>query len=147
MSLQRVTAPRSVWQYFHSKLGLHPSDDFRGVCHMRDGVEVGERANMDDVAVAVAYNGFVGRTCFMHTVIERPECVTRKVVREAFEYPFVVCGCEAVVALVDSLNEAALSFDKRLGFTEVARIKNAGPEADLVILRMYRSECRWLRPH
>lgn len=147
MTMPRMEAPKQVWQYFHIKLGLHPSDDFRGVCHLRPDLVPGQPVGMDDVAVAVAYNGFVGRTCFMHTVIPRPECVTRAIVREAFNYPFVVCGCEAIVALVDSNNDAALRFDTRLGFKEVARIANAGPEADLVIMRMLRSECRWLRPH
>lgn len=147
MTMPRVETPAVVWQFFNAKLGLHPSEDFRGVCHLRPDLVPGMPVGMEDVAVAVAYNGFVGRCCFMHTVITRPECVTRAVVREAFNYPFVVCNCEAIVALVDSGNEAALSFDKRLGFTEIARIPHAGPEGDLVILRMLRSECKWLRPH
>jgi RimJ/RimL family protein N-acetyltransferase len=97
--------------------------------------------------VAVGYNGFVGRTCCMHVVVNKPEHMTRSIVREAFEYPFLRAGCEAVIGLVDSVNQAAIDFDKRLGFVEVARIAHAGLEGDLVILRMLRSECRWLRPH
>jgi RimJ/RimL family protein N-acetyltransferase len=133
--------------FFHDRLGLHWSADFRGVLHVPDEY-TGQVADPSQVAVAVGYNSFIGRTCCMHTVIQRPDLVSPRIVREAFEFPFEVCGCEAVLALVDSLNEAALSFDKKLGFREVARIPGGGPEADLIVLQMLRSECRWLRkPH
>jgi hypothetical protein len=140
------TDNRMVWEYFHRELGLHESDDFRGVLHVPDEYQ-GMAARMEHVAVAVGYNAFIGKTCCMHTVIRRPEKVTRSVVREAFEFPFAVAGCVAVLALVDSTNEAALSFDKKLGFTEILRIPDGGLDGDLVVLQMLRSECRWLRPH
>lgn len=140
----QATDARLVHQFFHDRLGLHWSEDFRGVVHVPDEY-ANRQASMDHVAVAVAYNAFVGRTCCMHTVIQRPDLVSPRIVREAFEFPFVVANCEAVLGLVDSKNEAALSFDKKLGFKEIAVIPNGGPEADLVVLRMLRSECRWLR--
>jgi RimJ/RimL family protein N-acetyltransferase len=73
--------------------------------------------------------------------------MTRTIVREAFEFPFQVAGCVAVLALVDSTNEAALRFDAHLGFREVMRVPDGGLEGDLVVLQMLRSECKWLRPH
>jgi hypothetical protein len=141
-----ITDPRKVWEYFHRELGLHESDDFRGVLHVPDEFR-GMTARPEHVAVAVGYNSFIGRTCCMHTVITRPASVTRSVVREAFEFPFNVAGCVAVIALVDSTNEAALSFDKKLGFQEIHRIPEGGMDGDLIIMQMLRSECRWLRPH
>jgi len=142
---QPITQQGAVFAYFNEKLGLHPSDDFRGVCHLSPHLPPDMPRAMDDVAVAVGYNGFIGRACCMHVVINRPEYFSRKILREAFEYPFLVAGCEAVIGLVDSVNQAAVDFDKRIGFVEVARIAHAGLEGDLVILRMLRSECRWLR--
>jgi L-amino acid N-acyltransferase YncA len=138
---------RVVWEFFHDRLGLHESQDFRGVLHIPEE-HVGNPMSMDHVAVAVGYNSFVGRTCCMHTVIQRPEMVTPRIVREAFEFPFVICSCEAVLGLVDSTNDAALNFDTKLGFREIARVPNGGTEGDLVVLQMLRNECRWLRkPH
>ncbi len=133
-------------RYLNEQLGVHPSADFRGVLWVPD-----EYRNMlsrpEHVAVAVGYNGFVGKTCCMHVVITRPELVTPRVVRRAFEYPFEKADCVAVIALVDSDNAAALRFDTRLGFREVDRIPGGGITGDLVVMRMLRSECRWLRPH
>jgi hypothetical protein len=135
-----------VWEFFNDRLGIHHSNDFRGVIHVPDECK-DQPARMDDVGVAVGYNAFIGKTCCMHVVIQRPEMVTPRVVREAFEFPFLIAECVAVLALVDSTNEAALKFDTKLGFKEIHRIPGGGMEGDLVIMRMLRDECRWLRPH
>ena len=147
MSLPAIMQPRPVWEYFHEKLGIHPSDDFRGVCHFLPEVRLDQPVDMDDVVSAIGYNAFLGRTCCMHVVVNKPEYVTRQMVRQAFEFPFITCGCEVVVGLVDSTNDAALDFDKRLGFIEQCRIKDGGPYGDLVILSMARGSCRWIRLH
>lgn len=141
-----ATERHLVHEFFLDRLGLHWSEDFRGVLHVPKAYE-SAKADMDHVAVAVAYNGFVGRSCCMHVVIQKPEALTPRIVRDAFVFPFERCGLEAVIGMVDSNNDAALEFDRRLGFTEIARIPNGGIDADLVVLRMLRSECRWLRPH
>ncbi len=144
--MMRIVDRDTTWQFFHDRLGLHHSEDWRGVLHVPDEY-LANRMNMDDVAVAVGYNAFIGRTCAMHSVIQRPELVTRGMVRETFEYPFIVCDCNAVLALVDSKNEAALNFDTKLGFKQIAVVPDGGTEGDLIVLQMLRSECRWLRKH
>jgi len=133
-----------VHSYFEHELGLHWSDDFRGVLYVPDKY-VNQMAEQQHVVVAVAYNAFIGRTCCMHSVIKRPEAVTRKMVRETFEFPFEVCHCEVVMALVDSTNKAALRFDTRLGFHEAARIRTGGTDGDLIVLEMQRADCRWIK--
>ena len=146
MTMLSISDRRMVWEYFHRELGLHESDDFRGVLHVPPEYQ-GQMARPEHVAVAVGYNAFIGKTCCMHTVITRPELVSPRIVREAFAFPFEVAGCVAVIALIDSTNEAAIRFDTKLGFHEIDRIPHGGLDGDLVIMRMLRSECRWLRPH
>jgi hypothetical protein len=138
--------PAIVHSFFADRLGIHNSADFRGVLYAPERPDDAPIL-MDDIAVAVGYNSFIGKTCCMHTVVQRPDLLNRRMVIAAFKYPFEVCHCEAVLALVDSTNEAALSFDTRLGFKEIARVPHGGPDGDLVILQMLRSDCRWLRPH
>ena len=133
-------------QFFEARLQLRPSVDMRGVLHVPKEFEHGT-PNMDSVAVAVAYQNFIGRTCCMHTVIQKPEFVTPRMVRETFNYPFNVCGLSAVLALVDSENSAALDFDSRLGFKEIYRIPEGGLEGDLIVMEMQRGNCRWIRSH
>jgi hypothetical protein len=138
--------PSLVHAFFNDRLGLHQSTDFRGVLYAPERPDDAP-IMMDDIAVAVGYNAFIGRSCCMHTVVQRPDLLNRRMVLCAFQYPFTVCNCEAVLALVDSTNAAALNFDTRLGFKEIARIPNGGGEGDLIVLQMLRSECRWLRLH
>lgn len=136
----------TVQSFFADRLGLKWADDFRGVLHVPDEFK-NAPASMDHVAVAVGYNGFMGKTCCMHVVIQRPEAMSPRIVRQAFEFPFLVCDCVAVLGMVDSSNAAALDFDTRLGFKEIDRIPNGALEGDLVIFRMTRADCRWLRAH
>lgn len=140
----QCTDRETVYAYFREVLGLHWSDDFRGVLYVPEEYQ-GRPARPAHVAVAVGYDCFVGKTCCMHTVISRPGAVSRSMVREAFAFPFNVCGCNAVLGLVDSTNEAALRFDKHLGFKEAWRIPHGGTEGDLIVLQMLRADCRWLR--
>lgn len=141
-----TTVPEIVHSFFADRLGIHNSADFRGVLYAPDRPD-DSPIHMGDIAVAVGYNSFIGRTCCMHTVVQKPELLNRRMVIAAFAYPFLTCGCEAVLALVDSNNAPALEFDTRLGFKEIARIPNGGPDADLVVLQMLRGDCRWLRLH
>jgi hypothetical protein len=133
-----------VHRFFLSRLGLHWSDDFRGVLYVPDRYR-GRPADMDDVAVAWAYNAFIGRTCCVHCVVQKPESLTRRMISEGFEFPFVACHCEVLLGLVDSTNKAAMEFDTRLGFRHVATVPHGGVDGDLNILQMLRSECRWLK--
>ena len=138
------SARDAVFSYFHQELGLRWSDDFRGVLYVPEHYE-GQLTNPAHVAVAVGYDCFIGRTCCMHSVIPQPQALSRKIVRASFAYPFDVCGCMAVLALVDSPNARSLSLVQRLGFKEVCRIPHGGIEGDLVVMQMLRDECPWIR--
>jgi RimJ/RimL family protein N-acetyltransferase len=136
--------PGTVQAFFWDRLQIHNSQDFRGILY---APENSAPIFMDDVAVGISYNAFVGRTCSIHCVIQKKEFFTRRIIADAFAFPFVRCNCEAVIATIDSNNAPSLELVRRLGFKEIARVPNGGHEADLVILQMLRGECRWLRPH
>jgi RimJ/RimL family protein N-acetyltransferase len=133
-----------VHAFFHEALGLHWSDDFRGVLYVPE-VYLGSQAAPDHVAIGVAYNSFVGKVCCIHSVVRRPQSVTRAILRATFEFPFEHCHCDAVLALVDSTNDAAMNFDTKLGFKQIACVPRGGVDGDLNVLQMLKSECRWLK--
>lgn len=131
-----VSTPReSLWAWLNSRIGVPWSEDFRAVGLVRGGC-----------LVAVAgYNGFTGRTCFMHLAIDETEKTSRTFVRAIFEYPFLQAGLTQVFALVMEDNVRALKVDQKTGFTEVNRFEDAGMTGQtLVLLRMTRNECRWI---
>ena len=131
-----VSQPReALWAFINTRVGVPWSEDFRAI-----GVEVGGL-----LRAVVAYNGFTGRTCFMHSAIDDPSVISRTFVRAIFEYPFNQCGVSHILAMVDSCNTQALEIDRRCGFKEIHRQDGAGLEGDMVILQLTRDECRWLK--
>jgi RimJ/RimL family protein N-acetyltransferase len=92
----------------------------------------------------VGFDGWNGASCQMHVAGEG-NWVTRQLLFAGFDYPFNVAGCRVVLGLVPSGNDKALRFDKHVGFREVARIKDAHPDGELIVLEMRRENCRYLR--
>lgn len=98
----------------------------------------------DSLLGVVAFNGFWGRVCTMHTAGEG-NWVSRRLIWRCFDYPFRQLNMQAVLAPVAASNERALKFDQRLGFREVHRVANGwGDGDDLIILQLARNECIWL---
>ena len=142
----QVSEARFVHLFFQNRLGLHWSQDFRGAVYVPDEFR-GRTASMDHVAVAVGFNGFIGRTCCIHIVIQRPELFSRRIIREIFEYGFLHAGCEVLLALIDSTNAPSRELVQRVGFELCATVPHGGLEDDLEIWQMTRGACRWLKPH
>lgn len=131
-----VSQPREVlWAFINKRVGTPFSEDFRAIGAVIGGC----------LCAVVAYNGFTGRTCFMHSAIDDPTAINRTFVKAIFAYPFLQCGRTHVLALVDSANLQALDINKRCGFREVLRLEGSGLEGqDLILLQMTRNECRWI---
>ncbi len=95
---------------------------------------------------AVIYDNYnPGGSIQMHIVITDPKLVTRQAISHIFEYPFYELGVKKVIGIVNSENEAALTFDLRLGFTVEAVISDAYDMGSMYILSMTREQCHWLR--
>jgi hypothetical protein len=131
-----ITDREAVFQYLHQRLGLHRSDDFRGVIFLNAEGKPG---------VAYGWHGFIGRTCAINIVVEDRHCLTRPVVREAFRFPFEVCGVNSVLALVDSANEKSIKLCKRSGFQTLTTIPNGGLKDNLIIFEMRKDTCPWFK--
>lgn len=93
----------------------------------------------------VIFTGYTGVSIGLHCAGFDPKWVDRDLLWMAFHYPFVQLNCHKITATIPSGNLKALLFDRKLGFSEEARIKDATPDGDLIILSMRRDECRWLK--
>lgn len=133
-----------AFEVLEDKLGIKRSADFRGALFVPDEC-AGKLAEKEDVGVAIGWNGFVGRTCMINIVVQKPECLTRWVIGEIFRFPFEICGLNAVLATVDNVNKKSLELCRRSGFEKIHTIPDGGTEGDLVCFVMTRAKCRWLR--
>lgn len=131
-----ISDRETVSRYFQQKLNLQPSDDFRGVIFLNKEGQPG---------VAYGWHGFIGRVCAVNIVIEDKHTLTKSVAREAFRFPFEVCGCNSVLAFVDSANAESMELCQRAGFIALSGVPDGGLLGDLIIFEMPKDNCRWLR--
>lgn len=90
----------------------------------------------------VAYDGFNGANILMHQRIDGPP--TREFIWFTFWYPFEQLRVKRITGVVPSNNRPARDLVKHLGFTFEHAMKDAHPQGDLHIFRMFRNECRFL---
>lgn len=127
--------------------------------HAFDGVRIAEAAGCiyndavdnviarwvgDDLVGGILYQGYTGASVQMHVAGFRPRWLNRDLLWVAFDYPFTQLGVKKVFGQVGVHNTKALEFDRNLGFKEEARIADVYPEGDMILMSMYKSDCRWL---
>ncbi|WP_273280948.1 GNAT family N-acetyltransferase [Pseudooceanicola atlanticus] len=62
-----------------------------------------------------------------------------------FYYPFVSLDCHAITLTVSANNLPSLNLATKLGFTGEAIVSFAAHDgSDLVVLKMFRDQCRWI---
>lgn len=123
---------------FGVRIQYRPTMGARGVKLVLDGM----------IRAMVAYDSWTPASVQMHVFVEHPRYMSRAFIRECLSYPFVQCDRELVVGVTPGDNDAALSFNRRIGFVEKYRIVDGwSPGVDLVLQEMRRGDCKWLRPY
>ena len=101
------------------------------------------------MAGAVVFNNYhilhKGSWCEISTAIDDAGCISRRVLRELFDYPFNQLGVSRLQAATSVANLRCRSFIERLGFRleGLARKAHDG-ETDQAVYSMLPAECRWL---
>lgn len=98
-----------------------------------------------NVLGGVIYDGFTGGCIFMHQAGFDRRWLVGNMLWLVFDYPFNQLHVRKVAGTINSRNEELLDFNRRLGFKEEARIKDAYPDGDMLVLTMDRADCRWLK--
>lgn len=93
----------------------------------------------------VIYQNYTGTSINCHMAGFEPNWINKDLLWICFDYPFNQLGCKYMFGQVPSCNSKALDFDTKLGFTELTRIPGVFPNGELVVLRMAREDCRYLR--
>lgn len=94
---------------------------------------------------ACIYDGFTAipgaLDCNMHVCIAHPRCLSRRVLRAVFDYPFCQLRLDRVSAQVMSDNEKSMEFVQRLGFVNEGAKRLQGRYQ--VLFGMLRHESPW----
>lgn len=93
----------------------------------------------------VIYESLTGGCIFMHQAGFHKNWLVGNMMWIVFDYPFNHLQVSKVAGTINSKNEELLAFNRRLGFKEEARIKDAYPDGDMIVMTMDRAACRWLK--
>lgn len=128
-------APREHYGWIAQRASLIVGDSFRAI----------EAVESDRILGMVGYDGWTPNSCAMHVAIDDKRAA-HKLLRPAFGIPFTELKKGVVLGSVLSTNAKALVLDRKLGFRQVARLRDVWqPGVDLIIFEMRREECRWLK--
>lgn len=100
-----------------------------------------------DLVAGVTYTNFNGVHMEVCIAAETGKpWAGRQTLKHLFGYPFLQMQCEAISVLVPGTNLESLNLATKLGFEPEAIVKFAARDGSpLIILKMYRDTCRWLR--
>jgi RimJ/RimL family protein N-acetyltransferase len=129
----------------HARVGKWVCDKTGGTFEHTCSTSIGLERNGELIA-GVLFDNFNGRSINMHVASDGSRgWMNREYLWYCFHYPFEQLGVKRITGLVAASNEDAMKFDTHLGFIHEATLKDAAPDGDLHILRMFKDECRFLR--
>jgi len=110
-------------------------------------MQVISRSENDELYGGVIYENYTGAggSLLAHVAGFRPNWLNRDMLYIMFDYPFKQLAVNQVFLQVASKNEASLRFAKSLGFKEYCVLEDVFPDDDMILLRMKRDECRFLK--
>lgn len=98
-----------------------------------------------ELIAGVIYTDYNGSNVCMHIAAIGKRWCTREFLWFCSYYPFEQIGVKRVTGIVDESNRASINWGEKLGFTFEARLKDAGAHGDLLVYRLFKKDCRFLR--
>src|SRR3990167_7695851 len=99
-----------------------------------------------ELIAGVAFNEFNGVNINMHVSSDGTrQWMTREYLWACFHYPFEQAKVKRITGLVGEGNRQSQRFNEHLGLRLEATLEGAHPTGDLLIYRMRKADCRFLR--
>lgn len=96
----------------------------------------------DTLLGAVIFDAFTRQDCNLHICVQDRRCVSRRIIRAVFDYPFRQLSLARVSVQVLESNSASLEFVQRLGF--IYEGAKRLPAMKQLLFGLQRHECHWL---
>lgn len=94
------------------------------------------------IIAGVIYENFNGRSVVAHIAIEGS--INREFLYAIFHYPFTACGVEKIIAPVPGSNGKSIRLATNMGFWPEARLRDAHPDGDILLMTLEKADCRFL---
>ncbi len=101
-----------------------------------------------ELVAGTAYANWNGVNVECHIASdESKKWLTKEYLWTIFDYPFNQLKVNRVTLCIGEGNKDSLRFAQHLGFKIEAQLTGAHPTGSLIVLRMFREECRWIKGH
>jgi hypothetical protein len=98
----------------------------------------------DEILAACVMDTWTETSCQVHFTIENPFVIRHGFLHEISKFVFDDSGRLAMYGLVPADNKKALNLDKKIGFIEITRLKDAYKKGvDYVLLELRKSHCNF----
>jgi RimJ/RimL family protein N-acetyltransferase len=108
-------------------------DGSQGIGYAKDG----------KLVAGVAYESQNKNCTWVHQRIEQSPSKQFWII--VVDYVYNQCGCKKMSGLVDASNEKAIKLNKHIGFKTEATLRDAGENGDLLIMSMWKDDCKILQ--
>lgn len=100
-----------------------------------------------DLIAGVTFTAFDGVNVVMDcAAVSKSRWLDRRGLWAVFQYPFEQLEVLRVTALIPESNKASRKLVEQAGFEQEATLKRAAPGGeDMLVYRLFREDCRWLR--
>ena len=99
-----------------------------------------------ELIAGVVFDDYNGSNISMHVgAIPGKRWMTKEYLWYCFYYAFEEAKVKRITGVVEEENITAQKFDEHLGFELETTLKDAGRSGDLLIYRMFKEDCRFLR--
>jgi len=101
-------------------------------------------ADTGAIQACCVMDSWTENSCQIHFAIDNPFVIRHGYFEEISKFVFDTSGREVMIGTVPASNEKALKLDKRIGFKEVTRLKNAFKQGvDFVVLELRKAHCNF----
>lgn len=98
----------------------------------------------DQLLCVIVFSRFTTWGCEVTVASTSPKWCTRKFLKEAFAYPFVMCGYQRVTFITTPENQKAITACQKVGAVYEATLKKWFGDRDGLVYRMLKEECKWI---
>ena len=108
------------------------------------GTAIGKLNESGELVAGVLYEDWNGANIVCHIAGEG-NWATKEFLHIIFDYPFNQLGVKRITAPNASYNATSINLVKRMGFELECTLTQATPRGDLLLFRMFRDDCRFLK--
>ena len=99
----------------------------------------------DEFIGGVLFSNYTGESIGIHSGAVSPMWLNRDLLFVIFDYPFRQLCVKRIFGQVPEDNVRALSFNRNIGFSQVARVEGVFPNnVACIVMRMDYEDCRFL---